>query len=157
MKKVLLFLLCICLMLSSVGLASAEDYGALNGELEIVNAENSSSSSGTRATGLIRSYSLHIEREGSTLLKIYGLTSCDLSVVRCGFKGLKVQRRLNSSSSWTTYHDYGNDYIDSDYYAIGFGLNVEPGYQYRLVCKHYAKKNILSIETISNQTGYVAF
>ena len=146
MKKVLLFLLCICLMLSSVGLASAEDYGALNGELEIVNAENSSSSSGTRATGLIRSYSLH-----------YGLTSCDLSVVRCGFKGLKVQRRLNSSSSWTTYHDYGNDYIDSDYYAIGFGLNVEPGYQYRLVCKHYAKKNILSIETISNQTGYVAF
>ena len=157
MKKVFIYTLCLCLVFSSVCIASAEGGEPVNSELKIINTDDSSSSSGTRASGLIRSYSLYIEREGSTLLKVFGLTSCDLNVVKCGFKGLKVQRRLNSSSSWTTYHDYGNDYHDGDYYAIGYGLTVEPGYQYRVVCKHYAKKNILSIETISNQTGYVAF
>lgn len=157
MKRIIVLVLCLCLTISSVCIAAAEGIESSNSEYEIINAENSSSSSGTRATGLIRSYSLYIEREGSTLLKIYGVTSCDIGVIRCGFKGLKVQRRLNSSSSWTTYHDYGNDYHDGDFYAIGFGLNVEPGYQYRLVCKHYAKKNILSVETISNQTGYIEF
>lgn len=157
MKRIAILILCLSLILSSVYAVSAEDGNTLNEEVKIINTENRSLSSGTRATGLIRSYSLQIDRDGTSKLTIYGLTSCDLTVVRCGFKNLKVQRRLNSSSSWTTYHDYGNDYYDGDFYAIGFSLNVEPGYQYRVVCKHYAKKNILSVETISNQTGYIEF
>lgn len=157
MKKILALLLSVCMIMTYVFYVSSEEIGNNNTENGVINTQNSSSSSGTRATGLIRSYSLSIEKKSSTLIHIYGITSCDLSVVKCGFKGLKVERRLNSSSSWSTYHDYGNDYIDGSYYAPGYSLTVVPGYQYRLVCKHYAKKNILSVETISNQTGYIEF
>lgn len=157
MKRVFTFLLSLCIVVSSISFASAEERETYSIGNEVINTESMSSSSGTRATGLIRSYSLTIDKRSSTVLHIYGVTSCDISVVKCGFKDFKVQKRLNSSSSWSTYHDYGNDYIDSDFYAPGYSLTVVPGYQYRVVCKHYAKKNIFSTQTISNQTGYIEF
>ena len=110
-----------------------------------------------RASGLIFSYNLSASKENSTTLVIYGLTSCDPAVVKCGFKNLKVQRRANSSSSWSDFHDYGNVYEDTNLAAIGRTLTVDPGYQYRVTCKHYAKKNVLNTQTISNTSNIVTF
>lgn len=110
-----------------------------------------------KASGLIYQYDLSASKRDSTTLIVYGLTDCDPVVVKCGFKNLKVQRRANSSSSWSDFYDYGNVYLDSHHYAIGRYLNVDPGYQYRITCKHYAKKNILNTQTISNTSNIVTF
>ena len=110
-----------------------------------------------QASGLIFQYNLAISKKNSTTLSIEGFTDCDPVVVKCGFKNLKVQRRVNSSYSWSDYYDYGNVYEDSAYAVIGRYLTVEPGYQYRVTCKHYAKKNILNTQTISNTSNIVTF
>lgn len=110
-----------------------------------------------RASGLIYHYTLVISKKNSTTLEIEGDTSCDPVVVKCGFKNLKVQRRANSSSSWSDYYDYGNVYFDSYAATIIRNLPVDPGYQYRVTCKHYAKKNILNTQTISNTSNIVTF
>jgi hypothetical protein len=110
-----------------------------------------------QTSGLIYRYNLSLSKKNNTTVIINGLTDCDPVVVKCGFKNLKVQRRANSSSSWTDYHDYGNDYIDSFTNAICKELSVDPGYQYRATCIHYAKKNILNTQTISNTSNVVTF
>lgn len=110
-----------------------------------------------QASGLIFSYALSIYRQGSTTLVISGATICDSVVVKCGFKALKIERRLNSSSSWTEYYNYGNLYFDANAYHLYEEHTVEPGYQYRVTCKHYAKKNLLSTQTISNTSNIVTF
>ena len=115
------------------------------------------SSDEIQASGLIYHYNLAASKKDSTTLKIEGTTSCDPVVVKCGFKNLKVQRRANSSSSWSDYYDYGNVYQDGDYAILSRHLPVDPGYQYRVTCKHYAKKNILNTQTISNTSNIVTF
>ena len=110
-----------------------------------------------QASGLIFHYDLTASKKNSTTLTIEGTTSCDPVVVRCWFKNLKVQRRVNSSSSWSDFYDYGNVYLDASFYAISRNLPVDPGYQYRITCKHYAKKNILNTQTISNTSNIVTF
>lgn len=52
---------------------------------------------------------------------------------------------------------YGNVYFDSYAATIIRNLPVDPGYQYRVTCKHYAKKNILNTQTISNTSNIVTF
>lgn len=158
MKRIVSILLCICFILSlSVYTASAENNYDAEENIEIITENNISSSASTLASGLIFNFSLTIERQGSSTLWIYGHTSCDPTVVKCGFKDLEVQRRKNSSYSWSVYHDYGDEYIDSYYKLLSRSITVEPGYQYRVVCKHYAKKSLLSTQTISNDSGYVYF
>lgn len=110
-----------------------------------------------RASGLIYRYHLGASKDSSTLLYIQGLTECDPVVVKCGFKSLKVQRRANSSSPWSDYYDYGNVYEDGSSADLARDLTVVPGYQYRVTCKHYAKKNILNTQTISNTSNIVTF
>lgn len=110
-----------------------------------------------QASGLIFSYGLNISRQGSSTLLIVGETVCDSVVVKCGFKALTVERRLNSSSSWEDFHKYGNLYFDANLYHISKSLTVDPGYQYRVTCKHYAKKNLFSTQTISNTSNIVTF
>lgn len=110
-----------------------------------------------QASGLIFNFDLTAIKKDNTTLTIYGTTSCDPVVVKCGFKNLKVQKRANSSSSWSDFYDYGNVYFDSNYASIGRYLTVDPGYQYRITCKHYAKKNILNTQTISNTSNIVTF
>ena len=121
------------------------------------NAEVYSSGDEIQASGLILHFSLSATKENSTTLAIDGSTVCDPVVVKCGFKGLKVQRRANSSSSWSDFYDYGNVYRDSWSYVIDRELPVDPGYQYRVVCKHYAKVNLLNTQTISNTSNIVTF
>lgn len=158
MKRIVSILLCICFILSlSVYTVSAENNYNTEENIEIITENNVSSSASTLASGLIFHYSLTIERQGSSTLWIYGHTSCDPTVVKCGFKDLEVQRRKNSSYSWSVFHDYGDVYDNTSSAVLARSITVEPGYQYRVVCKHYAKKSLLSTQTISNQTDYLTF
>ena len=141
-KKTVSFLMALVCLLGSFAVAA---YAADNNVDEI------------NASGLIFHYDLSAWKKNSTTLSIEGITSCDPVVVKSGFKNLKVQRRANSSSSWSDYYNYGNVYEDSSYAAIGRDLPVDPGYQYRVTCKHYAKKNILNTQTISNTSNIVTF
>lgn len=141
-KKIISVLLALVCLFSSVAFAT---YAADNSVDEI------------QASGLIFRFNLAISKENSTTLYIEGSTVCDPVVVKCGFKNLKVQRRANSSSSWSDFYDYGNVYDDSAYAILGRYLTVDPGYQYRVTCKHYAKKNILNTQSISNTSNIVTF
>lgn len=119
-------------------------------EINTVSAEENNN----RASGLIYSYGLSLSKTGTTLC-IEGLTQCALEVVKCGFKDLTVQRRATSSDSWKDYYEYGNVYRDATAAGLSTTLAVESGYQYRIYCKHYAKKNIFSVETITNTSNIV--
>lgn len=160
MKRVLSFLLCIILTFSFF----AFDTKALEDEFFepyvidfVLTGDNSlveTSNEETRATGLITSYSLSLSKSGTTL-KITGTTSCSPTVVKCAFKDLTVQRRKSSSYSWEEYYDFGNVYEDDYRISLSTSLAVASGYQYRVVCEHYAKKNILTTQTISNTSNIV--
>lgn len=116
--------------------------------------DESSSNNNTRATGLINSYSLYLTKTGSTL-NITGQTHGSMEVIKCGFKDLMIQRRKNSSYAWEDYYEYGDLYIDAWMANLNTTLAVAPNYQYRISCKHYAKKNILMVQTISNVSNIV--
>lgn len=109
----------------------------------------------TRASDLIYAYGLSLSRSG-TLLTITGTTRCVVDVVKCGFKDLMVQRRKTSSDSWKDYFDIGDVYANTVAANLNMDVSVAAGYQYRVTCKHYAKKNILSIETLSNVSNIVS-
>ena len=109
----------------------------------------------SRATGLILIYALEVTVTGTTL-NIYGRTYCDASVVKSGFKNLVVERRRSSSDSWSDYYDYGNRYSDSYAASLNTTLAVESGYQYRVSCKHYAKKSLLVTQSVSNTSNIVS-
>lgn len=118
------------------------------------NYENVIENSNVRATGLIYSYSLSLSKSGTTL-NISGLTNCTIDVVKCGFKDLTVQRRKTDSDAWKDYYEFGNVYVDVTFANLSTSIVVESGYQYRISCKHYAKKNILSVQTIANTSNIV--
>lgn len=160
MKKIVSILLCVMIFCSSLSLEiSAADEKeqmptvisfTLNGESDLpLTGENN-----TRASGLITSYGLSLEKSG-TVLKIYGQTHAAPDVVLCGFKNLVIQRRASSSDSWKEYYDYGNVYADDSFANLSTTLSAASGYQYRISCKHYAKKNILSVQTISNTSNVI--
>ena len=108
----------------------------------------------TRATGLISSYGLSLSKTGSTL-HITGRTYGTSEVIKSGFKDLMVQRRKTIDDPWEDYYEYGNVYRDTFAAALDTKLAVAANYQYRVTCKHYAKKNILSVQTISNVSNIV--
>lgn len=108
----------------------------------------------TRASGLILSTALGIATEGSNLF-IEGKVLCAPDVVKCGFKNLMVQRRASSSDSWRDYYEYGNVYTDGSSTGLSTTLAVARGYQYRVTCKHYAKKSLLVTQTISSTSNIV--
>lgn len=157
---------CIALMLSLVLMFSffVFDTSALNGEeltpyvvdfsltSEIEGVEIDEGS--TRATGLIYSYSLYLTKTGSTL-HITGQTHGTSEVVKSGFKDLTIQRRKSSAYDWEDYYEYGNVYADAFFANLDTTLVVPANYQYRISCKHYAKKNLIMVETISNVSNIV--
>ena len=108
----------------------------------------------TRASGLITSYNLSLSKSGTTLY-ITGYTRCAYDVVKCGFKNLVIQRRKTSSDSWSEYYDYGNVYVETFGANLDTSLVVASGYQYRISCKHYAKKSLLVTQSVSNTSNYV--
>lgn len=110
--------------------------------------------SNARVNGLITSYGLSLEKTGTTL-KIYGQTYAAPDVVKCGFKNLVIQRRTSSSDSWKDYYDYGDVYANGSAANLSTTLSVATGYQYRISCKHYAKKSLFVTQSISNTSNTV--
>lgn len=149
MKRFISVLICAILLFTCCAFPAS----AVNDE-EDVSCVNATERAEIKATGLILSYGLEVYITG-TSLKIRGETYCDDSVVKSGFKNLVVQRKKVTDSSWSDYYDYGDIYIDSYYASLSRTLTVASGYQYRVTCKHYAKKNILLTQNISNTSNVV--
>lgn len=108
----------------------------------------------SRATGLILFYTLNLSVSGTTLT-IRAETYCNAEVVKSGFKNFVVQRKKASSSIWSDYYDYGDLYNDTYAASITTTLSVVSGYQYRVTCKHYAKKSLLVTQSVSNTSNIV--
>ncbi|MBQ3137075.1 MAG: hypothetical protein IJB74_06285 [Clostridia bacterium] len=160
MKKMITVMVCIALMFSfftldvnaldkNASFPYVIDFNVTSDYDLVVSDEN-----GTRATGLINSYSLYLTKTGSTL-HITGFTMGSTEVVKSGFKDLTVQRRKTTDDPWEDYYEYGNLYVDAFAANLDTTLAVAANYQYRVTCKHYAKKNILSVQTISNVSNIV--
>lgn len=160
MKKTIIILMCITLLFSlfafNAGAENDEEFTpyvidfVLTSDVGYIQNTNAE----TRASGLIQAYSLSLSKSGTTL-NIYGETLGTSEVVRTGFKNLVVQRRKTTSDSWEEYYDYGDVYRDAIAAGLSTTLVVERGYQYRISCKHYAKKSLLSTQTVSNTSNIV--
>ena len=160
MKKIISILLCVTMLMATfafdISATNETDNTpiilsfSLTGDFD----ETAANGNETRVSGLITSYGLSLEKSGTTL-KIYGQTYGSVGVVRTGFKDLVIQRRASTSDSWKEYYDFGNLYIDMGAANLDTTLVVESGYQYRISCKHYAKKNLLSVQTIANTSNIV--
>ena len=159
MKKILSICLCIIMIFSIFALeVNAEEDKfvpyVLDFSITFETTENYVTDDTVRASGLIYSYSLYLTKTGNTL-NITGQTHGFADVIKSGFKDLTVQRRKTSDDTWKDYYEYGNVYVDSVGANLNTTLVVESGYQYRISCKHYAKKNIISVETIANTSNIV--
>ena len=111
----------------------------------------------TRANDLIHLYAIAISKSGTNTLNIAGKTTGTAYVVKSGFKEVVVQRRASSSASWTDYVTYEDLYWDEFAYVLTKTLTVPTGYQYRVTCIHYAKKNFLSVQKIDNVSNVIQF
>lgn len=109
-----------------------------------------------RATGLITGRNLYIKKNGTTL-SICGYTTGSSDVEKTGFKEVVIERRKNSSSSWSEYKVYEDLYSESSTYKLNKSVTVPSGYQYRVTAVHYAKKSLLSTQKITATTGYLTF
>ena len=111
----------------------------------------------TRANDLIHLYAIAISKSGTNTLNIAGKTTGTYEVVKSGFKEVVVQRRASSSAAWTDYVTYEDLYWDEFAYVLTKTLTVPTGYQYRVTCIHYAKKNFLSVQKIDNVSNVIQF
>lgn len=107
-------------------------------------------------TGLINSYYIGIAKEGNTLY-IAGNTYGTAEVVKTGFTKVTIQRKIPTSPTWTDYITYKDLYEDSPSYILTKSITLASGFQYRVVCTHYAKKNILSTQKIDNTSNVLIF
>lgn len=98
-----------------------------------------------RATGLIIRGRIGVSNNGTTLM-ISGEIYCTPEVKKCGFKEVVVQKRTTANGEWVNIFTYEDLYIDSDFYGIQKTLGVVAGYDYRVTCIFYAKKNIFSVQ-----------
>ncbi|MBQ8026962.1 MAG: hypothetical protein IJ261_02475 [Clostridia bacterium] len=106
-----------------------------------------------RASRLILQASIGISKSGSTLT----YTNGSMDVVKCGFKEVIIQRRANNSNSWADWVSYEDLYADDSIYTLSKSLVVTWGYQYRVICVHYTKKNIFSVQKFDNVSNTLTF
>lgn len=159
MKRIIAFFLCVVLSLTSlffsVSATNEDEFSPYVIDFTVTTEINEATvADNARATGLITAYGLSLSNSGTTL-KLSGQTHASAEVEKCGFKNLVVERRKTSSDSWEEYYDFGNVYVDGITANLSTNLAVASGYQYRISCKHYAKKNILSVQTISNTSNSI--
>ena len=157
MKKIISFFVCLILIISSFSVeinAVNEDYEPVILNFAVTAVDVDITNENTRASGLITSYGLNLSKSGKTLY-LTGQTYCAPGVVKCGFKNLTVERGKSSSYDWEDYYEYGNVYVEAVGAALDTSLVVASGYQYRITCKHYAKKSLLVTQSISNASGIV--
>lgn len=129
-----------------------EEFNAILANNEIHAADDNA-----RATGLIAAYSIAISKSGTNTLYIGGQTIGTAYVVKAGFKKVVIQRRSSSSAEWTDYIAYEDLYWDAGSYILTKALTVPVGYQYRVTCVHYAKKNIFSVQKLNNVSNVIQF
>ena len=108
------------------------------------------------ATGLINGYYIGISKDGNKLI-IAGKTIGATGVIKSGFTKVTIQRRKDSSSSWTDFKVYEDLYNDATSYFLSKSYIVISGYEYRVTCTHYAKKNLLSVQKIDNTSNTIQF
>ncbi len=160
MKKNISLLLSIVLMLSFFVFDSSalesEEFEPYVAHFSLTSdfVDDTNDGNNARATGLIHGYSLYLTKTGTTL-NITGQTLGTSEAVRTGFKDLTIQRRKSSAYDWEDYYEYGNVYRDAFSANLDTKLVVPANYQYRISCKHYAKKNLLMVQTISNVSNIV--
>lgn len=167
MKRIICILLSICflfsLLIPNTAFASIDDEAGdwqdislSEEEFNEILSNNPNNKIRPIASGLIDLYSIGISKDGNTLI-IAGKTVGTLGVIKCGFTKVTIQRRKDSSSSWTDYKVYENLYNDAGSYALAKSYIVISGYEYRVTCTHYAKKNLLSVQKIDNTSNTIKF
>lgn len=129
-----------------------QDISLTDSEIDDIIALNPQAS--PRATGLIHTYGIGVTSSGSSLI-IAGKTLCNSDVTKCGFTIVTVQHRKSSQYSWTDYRTYEDLYLNNTAYTLGKTISVATGYQYRVTCTHYAKKNILTTQKINNTSNVI--
>lgn len=161
LMSAIIFILLFTLLFPTVAFAADDgqpeewqDISLTEQEIEDILALNPDNGISTYASDLIAMYHIAISKNGNTLI-IVGNTSCVPEVKKCGFKEVVIQRRKSSSDSWSTYTKYTDLYIDNSGYTISKSLTVPSGYQYRVTCIHYAKKNLFSTQKINNTSNTV--
>lgn len=165
MKKLfmsaVIFILLLSMLLPTVAFAADssqpeewQDITLTEQEIEDILALNPDNGISTYASDLITAYYIGISKNGNTLI-VVGKTYAIPEVKKCGFKEVVIQQRKSSSDSWSTYTKYTDLYIDVSSYTLSKSLTVPSGYQYRVTCIHYAKKNFFSVQKISNVSNIV--
>lgn len=169
MKKTLrsLFIICLALVMLVPNVSAAEpdklpqwyDVEFTDEEFDAIlamNPDNAVTNENERAIGLIHFYSIAISKDGNTMY-IGGKTTGTADVVKSGFKEVVIQRRANSSTSWSDYIVYEDLYINQPIYNLAKAITVPSGYQYRVTCIHYVKKNFLLVQKIDNVSNVLTF
>lgn len=160
MKRLISLLLCaITLFTCCVFQTSAveeEKFVPYVTDFELTSAvlEHTNETVESRVSGLILSYGVELSITG-TSIKIRAQTNCIADVVKCGFKNFVVQRKKTTGTTWSDYYDYGDMYTETFSSNVNTTLAVGSGYQYRVTCKHYAKKSLLVTQSISNTSNVV--
>lgn len=124
-------------------------------QFEEIISQNPDNQINSRTSGLILMYAISMSASGNNLL-IAGKTICSTDVVKSGFTVVTIKRRTVSSASWTTYKTYEDIYNSSSSCFLSKSITVPSGYQYRVYCTHYAKKNLFSREKIDNASNVLA-
>lgn len=109
-----------------------------------------------RATGLILRATAAIDNDHK-LLQFVGTIGCRPEVVKCGYEDIIVQRRASSSSSWSHYYTFDDSLEESNTHTAVKAVTTVTGYEYRVTCTLYAKKNIFSVERIDMETNIIAW
>lgn len=108
------------------------------------------------SSDLINRHSIAIKKNGNSLI-IAGATYGSSEVSKCGFTKVSIQRRSNSGASWSNYQTYSDLYNNSHQYILSKSISVPSGYQYRVTCIHYAKKNVVSTQKINATSNILTF
>lgn len=167
MKKIISIMLSICflfsLLIPDTAFANNEeespewqDIVLSDEEFNLILSNNPNNNVRPLASGLIVAYSIAISKDGNKLI-IAGRTFGSTDVIKCGFTKVTIQRRKDSSESWTDYKVYEDLYNDFNLYNLSKTYIVISGYEYRVTCTHYAKKNILSVQKINNTSNTLSF
>lgn len=165
MKKIVRLLILSCLIatclipnvaFAAVGTSQPEwqDVTLTDEEFDAILSLNPNNEITPYATGLITGKNIAVSKSGNTLI-IVGKTQGSSDVTKCGFSEVTIQRRKNANSSWSDYQTYKDLYSESKSYQLAKRVTVSSGYQYRVTCTHYAKKNIFSTQKIDNTSNIV--
>ena len=146
---------CICVLLVIISILNLAFSTFAKNEISITNITEEPTGAEIKAAGLITKGSISVFKDGRNMI-ITGQTNCVLSVIKCGFSKLVIQRRSTSSDSWSTFTTYEDFYGDGYIYNLEKSLYCPTGFQYRVVATHYAKKNIFSTQKMENISGILS-